>query len=187
MNYCRVFFSCWLMFMFSLPAAAYDFQQGMHGMEWGSSVAQYDDLTKVHETNTAAYYAKSNTLYQLSSQPIPGVFYGFYRDRFFAVFVKLQSPQQFTEIKKSFNLKYGHPKSTFYPESKQRVYRWNDGDVKIKLKMKEDIWQYKMVFYYKPLSVKLNEEQLESLPPNTPIPNSSQEGETVKTAPLLGQ
>ena len=43
---------------------------------------------------------------------------------------------------------YGAAKSSFNTQSKQRVLRWNDGDVKIKLKMIEAKGQFKMAFYY---------------------------------------
>ena len=88
MRYYKFIFSCWLVTILCSAAVAYDFQQGMHGMKWGSSVSENTDLSKVYETALAVYYAKPDTFYQVSNQPIPGVFYGFYDDKFFAVFVK---------------------------------------------------------------------------------------------------
>jgi hypothetical protein len=168
-------------------AMGYDLQQGLHGMKWGSSVAENADLTKIHETAFAAYYAKPNTYYQMSSQPIPGVFYGFYDDKFFAAFIKLRSPDQFSKLKQAFDTKYGDAKSAYNTLSKQQVYRWKDGDVKIKLKMIEAKGQYKMVFYYAPLSTKLNEQRLENIPPGLYKLISPREGESAKTVPLLGE
>jgi hypothetical protein len=46
------------------PATASDIQQGIHGMKWGSAIAEYDNLTKVHEVKQTAYYANSNMVYQ---------------------------------------------------------------------------------------------------------------------------
>jgi hypothetical protein len=166
---------------------AYDFQQGIHGMKWASSVSENDDLSKVHETAMAVYYVKPNTLYQVSSQPVAGVFYGFYEDKFFAVFVKLHSPDQFSMLKQAFDAKYGDAKSSFNSQSKQRVYRWKDGDVKIKLKMIEVKGQFKMAFYYSPLSTKLNEERLENIPPEIYKLSAAQEEKSVKAVPLLSE
>ncbi len=187
MRYYSLFFSCWLLTTLCSAAGAYDFQQGMHGMKWGSSVSENGDLSKVHETDRVAYYAKPNTLYQLSSQPVPGVFYGFYDDKFFAVFVKLRSPDQFSNLKRSFDKAFGDAKSAFDTESKQRVYRWVDGDVKIKLKMIDAQGQFKMAFYYSPLSNKLNEETLENIPSDTYKQSTSQGDKSVNAAPLLGE
>jgi hypothetical protein len=186
MRYTKIILGCWLAIFLCTSAWGYDFQQGMHGMKWGSSVAQNTDLKKVHETELAAYYAKPETFYQVSNQPIPGVFYGFFDDKLFAVFVKLRSPNQFTMLKEAFTTKYGDPKSSFNSLTKQRVYRWKDGDVKIKLKMIEAKGQFKMAFYYSPLSTELNEERLENIPDNIypPIPP---EAESAKTKPLLSE
>ena len=185
MHHIRIFASCWLIVIFCTTAAAYDIQQGIHGMNWGSSIADRDDLTKVHQSNQAAYYINSNMLYQVAKQPIPGVFYGFYRDQFFSFFIKLRSPFQFSHMKRQFSAKYGKPKSTVNTASKQTVYRWKDGDVKIKLKLKESIGEYKLAFYYSPLAAKLNQEQLERIPASAFGANPPKKDKTVKSVPLL--
>jgi hypothetical protein len=187
MRYYKLIVSCWLVMMLCPAAMAYNLQKGLHGMKWGSSAAENADLTKVHETAFVAYYAKTDISYQMSNQPVPGVFYGFYDDKFFAAFIRLRSPDQFSKLKKAFDTKYGNAKSSFNPQSKQQVYRWKDGDVKIKLKMIEARGQYRMVFYYAPLSTKLNEERLESIPPGLYKLLAPKEGESVKAEPLLGE
>ncbi|MGD9137110.1 MAG: hypothetical protein PVH42_10125 [Desulfobacterales bacterium] len=187
MRHYKFIFSFWLVMILCSTAVAYDFQKGMHGMKWGSSLSENPDLSEVYETPLAVYYAKPSTLYQVSNQPIPGVFYGFYDDKFFAVFVKLRSPDQFAKLKQAFDTKYGDAKSFFSTQSKQQVYRWKDGDVKIKLKMIEAKGQYKMAFYYTPLSRKLNEERLENIPSDIYKQSVPPEGESAKAAPLLGE
>lgn len=187
MRYVKLIFSCWIVMMLCSAAMAYDLQQGLHGMKWGSSVAENADLKKVHETAFVAYYVKPNTYYQMSSQPIPGVFYGFYHDKFFAAFIKLRSADQFSKLKQAFDGKYGKAKSSFNTHSKQQVYRWKDGNVKIKLKMIEARGQFEMVFYYAPLSTQLNEQRLEAIPPGLYKLISPREGESAKALPLLGE
>ena len=60
MNYYRILTILGLILCFGTPAAAGNIQQGIHGMKWGSSISKYDELTKVHEANQAAYYGNSN-------------------------------------------------------------------------------------------------------------------------------
>ena len=170
---------------FGIPVAAEDIQRGIHGMQWGSPISTYDELTKVHEVNHAAYYANSNMVYQTANQPVPGVFYGFYKDQFFAVFIKLRSPDQFAQLERQFTTRHGKAKTTYYPASSQTVHRWKDADVKIKLKMKEATNEYKLAIYYAPLSSKLNREQLESIPPDAYDKVSPEKATAPKTAPLL--
>ena len=185
MRNAHIIVSCVLGMLLCSAAVAGDLQQSVHGMQWGSTVAENAGLSKVHEANRAAYYARPNTRYQISDQPVAGVFYGFYNDKFFAVFVKMHTPAQFDELKKAFDAQYGVAKSSFNSQTKQQVYRWKDGDVKIKLKKIEATGQFKLAFYYAPLSTQLNEERLEDIPPEIYKLSASQEGESTKSAPLL--
>jgi hypothetical protein len=185
MNYYRIIAILALIFCLATPAAASDIQQGIHGMKWGSSISEHDELTKVHEVNQTAYYAHPNMVYQTANQPVPGVFYGFYRDQFFAVFIKLRSPDQFSQLERQFTTKHGKPKTTYYPETRQTVHRWKDADVKIKLKMKESTQEFKMAIYYAPLGAKLNQEQLESIPSDVYDKTLLKKEPTMKSAPLL--
>lgn len=185
MNHYRIFFSFWLIVVFCTSAAAFDIQQGIHGMKWGSSISDYDELTKVHELDQAAYYANSNMVYQTANQPVPGVFYGFYKEQFFAVFIKLRSPDQFSHLERQFRVKHGTPKTTYIAATRQTVHRWKDNDVKIKLKLKESPVEYKMAIYYSPLAAKLNQEQLERGAPEAFDRTDSSKDKDVKSAPLL--
>jgi hypothetical protein len=185
MNYYRIIVSFVLALGLGTPATASDIQKGIHGMQWGSSISAHDELTKVHEVNHAAYYTNSNMVYRTANQQVPGVFYGFYRDQFFAVFIKLRSPDQFVQLERQLKTKHGKPKTTYYPETSQTVYRWKDADVKIKLKMKEATREYKMAIYYAPLSAQLNREQLESMPPAAYDKASPEKATAPKSAPLL--
>ena len=185
MKYCRIIVSLLVALGIGIPAAAIDIQEGIHGMRWGSSISEHGELTKVHEIKHAAYYANSNMVYQTANQPVPGVFYGFYRDQFFAVFIKLRSPVQFAQLERQFTTKHGKPKTTYYPESSQTVHRWKEADVKIKLKMKEAAGEYKLAIYYAPLAAKLNREQLENIPAAAYEKSSPGDAAAAEPAPLL--
>ena len=102
---------------------------------------------------------------------MPRVSYGFYRDQFYAAFIRLRSPDQFAHLQRQFSKKHGKPKVTQNAASGQTVYRWKVEDVKIKLKMKESIGEYKLAFYYSPLSTELNRELLEQIPAGGQVTN----------------
>jgi hypothetical protein len=185
MNHYRIFLGFWLSIIFFTSAEAFYIQHGIHGMKWGSAISEYDELTKVHETGQAAYYVNSRKRYQTANQPVPRVSYGFYREQFYAAFIRLRSPDQFFHLLRQFSNKHGEPKTTFYSEIGQTVYRWNVVDVKIKLKIKESVGEYKLAFYYSPLAAQLNRELLEQIPPEAYGPAPAEEDSTVKSAPLL--
>lgn len=186
MKYHRLLIICLGIILWLSPSwAANDIQQGIHGMKWGSLVSKHPELTKVHEVGQAVYYTNANMAYQTANQPIPGVLYGFYQDQFFAVFIKLRSPDQFSQLERQFSTRHGKPKTTYYPASKQTVYRWKDADVKIKLKMKESTREYKLAIYHAPLAAKWNQALMEGAESEVYDKSVPAPGAEAKTAPLL--
>jgi len=185
MNLYRILFGIWLILIISTSAAALDLQQGMHGMPWASSVSQYSHLTRVSQSNQVDYYVNSKMIYQVVNQSVTDVFYGFYKDKFFAVYIKLRSRDQFDHLKLLFSKHYGKPTVEQNAAGQQVVYSWKDGDVKIKVKMKEDVGDIKLAVYYTPISAMLNEEYLEQTRLDTFDQTASQEDKAVKAAPLL--
>jgi hypothetical protein len=185
MKYFKIFISLVIMLWLSSSWAANDIQQGIHGMKWGSLVSEHPELTRVHAVGQATYYVNANMAYQTANQPIPGLFYGFYRDQFFAVFIKLRSPDQFSQLERQFSTKHGKPKTTYYPAPRQTVHRWKEADVKIKLKMKDSTREYKLAIYNAPLAEKWNQDLMEDAASevydkSTPTPDAN-----ARSAPLL--
>ena len=186
MKYGIISIALFLVMLCCSSAAASDIQQGIHGMQWGSSISSYDDLARVKKLEKASYYTKSNMLYETANQPVPAVYYGFYEDRFFAVFIKLRSPNQYSHLERQFTNKYGKPKTTRNTATGLTVHRWKDAKITIKLKSRKSPVEYKLAMYYLPLAVKLNQELLESAAPdsgNTPPETNDQ---AVKPTPLIG-
>jgi hypothetical protein len=177
--------ACCMMGTFSLSALAAELKNGLHGLNWTDSSAQHGHLVKVREAEHVAYYVNGDTIYQVGNQPVPGVVYGFYQDQFFAVYIKLRSPEQFAQMKRHFSSKYGAPKVTSNPDIQQSVYRWNVDDVKIKLKVKESLEDLKLAIYYAPLALKANQEPLEGASAVAPDVQAPEGTSGVQSAPLL--
>ena len=185
MNFNRLFLSIWIILLFFTPASALNLQEGMHGMSWASSISQHAHLTKVRESGQVAYYVNSQMIYQVVNQSVTGVFYGFYQGQFFAVYTKLHTRDQFDHLKSLFSQNYGKPKVEKDTTGQNVIYRWKEGNVKIKVKMKEDIGDLKFAVYYAPISSIHNESKLEQIKLDTSAPNASKDDKSVKSAPLL--
>lgn len=176
-----------LIWMVAIPgpgAHASALQAGIHGMTWGAHANSYPHLVKVREAGAAAYYTDRNTLYHAVGQPVSGVIYGFYRDQLFGAYIKLSSPNQAYYLEKHFSTEYGPAKVTTAGSSTQTVYRWEDDDLKIKLKINEGAGEIKLGIYYQPLSTELNQTQAEEGPADVfGAPASGDK--TAQPAPLL--
>ena len=177
----------WIVWSFASTRAyaGQDIDQGMHGMRWGAAASTYEFLTKVRQDGPVAYYVNANTVYQSANQIVPGVVYGFYDKQFFAVYIKLRTPDQFIQTRRYFSSHYGPPDVTRDAGGRQSVYRWKDADVKIKLKLNDSTGDIKLAVYYAPLATERNQERLESIPDEDFSGRSRPGGQTAKPAPLL--
>jgi hypothetical protein len=174
----------WLFTLSGPPAHASALQSGIHGMAWGGHVTNYPQLVKVREEGAASYYVNRNIVYQAADQPVSGVVYGFYRDRLFAAYIKLNSANQAYYLEKHFSRDYGPAKVKTDGSGSQTTYRWENGDLRIKLKVDEPSNEIKLGIYYAPLSTELNQTQAEEGPSDGFGPPSSSD-KAVKSAPLL--
>ena len=185
MKHCRIYVAWFLVMLYYSPVGASDIQQGIHGMQWGSSISSYDDLARVKELDKASYYTKSNMLYETANQPVPAVYYGFYEDLFFAVFIKLRSPDQYSHLERQFTNRYGKPKTTRNASTGLTVHRWKDAKVTIKLKSRKSPVEYKLAMYYLPLAIKLNQDLLESAAPDSGGEPPATNDQALKPVPLI--
>ncbi len=163
---------------------ASDLKVGVHGMAWASHVEAHEHLTRVRTAGPASYYVNRNMAYQTANQPVPGVVYGFFQDRFFAVYIKLRSPDQAYYLEKHFRNAYGPAKVTSGRAGEQTIYRWQNDALKIKLKVDETTSEIKLGIYYRPLSSQLNQMRVEEVPPDTFRTTPSDDADTERM-PLL--
>jgi len=142
-------------------AGAADLEAGFMGMQWASPAVHHEELTQLYEKDNVVYYTQSRIVHMINEIPVPDVIYGFYEDRFFAVYINLESEDVFGEFRKYLKSQYGKPRRSFSMKTGETVYKWEQGKVKIKLKTNEVNYRMKLSFYYLPLSQKLNEERME--------------------------
>ncbi|MBT8349677.1 MAG: hypothetical protein KJO26_00345 [Deltaproteobacteria bacterium] len=142
-------------------ADAADLEAGFMGIQWGSPAAHQEGLTQLYNRKNVVYYSQPNVVHTIHEIPVPNVVYGFYEDQFFAVYIELESEDVFGEFREYLKSQYGNPDKSFSMKTSETVYKWKQGEVKIKLKTNEENYRMKLGFYYLPLSQKVNEEQME--------------------------
>ena len=142
-------------------AGAVDLETGFMGIQWESPAAHQKGLTRLYQKENVVYYTQPNIVHTIHEIPVPNVVYGFYEDRFFAVFITLESEEVFGEFRNYLESQYGNPEKSFSMKTNETVYKWKQGQVKIKLKTNEENYSMKLSFYYLPLSQKVNEEEMD--------------------------
>ncbi len=173
-----------LSLVFCETAKGLDLKTGIHGMAWTSPASEHAHLTQVRTAGPVGYFVNRNMVYRVSNQPVPGVIYGFFEDRLFAAYIKLQSPNQAYYMRKHFNTSYGPAKVTSTGDGNQTVYRWQEGDLKIKLKIWESGDNIKLGIYYKPLTTQPTPLRTEPTTSQTSR-DASQAARSHDSAPLL--
>ncbi len=142
-------------------AGATDLKAGFMGIQWASPAVHQKGLTRLYEKGNVIYYTQPNIVHTIHEIPVPNVVYGFYGDQFFAVYINLESEEVFGKFRNYLQSQYGNPDKRFSMKTSETVYKWKQGEIKIKLKTNEENYRMKLGFYYLPLSKKVNEEQME--------------------------
>lgn len=144
----------------SLHAA--DLQGEIFGLRWGSRQSGMNSFfTKVWSSSNVDFYIKPGEVRTINDVVVPEVIYGFYKDQFFAVYIKIDSIEVFDDFRRYMKSKYGIPQKTMSLKKDQTIYHWKYEKIKIKLKIYGKDNYMKLAFYYTPLSSKVNEAQKE--------------------------
>ena len=149
-----------LLFGISLSHSA-DLKNNFLGIKWGTDIAELTDYVKISEKNGVSYYGNSKRVYTIFGVETPYVIFGFYKDKFFAAYIDIESIALFNRVKKHITQKFGSPRTILNVKVQQTIYRWKYEDTKIKLKLYEKEGKMKLGFYYTPIATKVNQAQRE--------------------------
>ncbi len=140
-----------------------DLQEGFSGIKWGTDISALKNFKKIGDSDRVSYYLNPNELYSINNIDVPHVVYGFYNEKFFAVFAVIDKFEVYSQLKSQLMTKFGDPQITLTVRQEQTIYRWKHKDIKIKLKLRGTDDKMKLAFYYTPLSSKIDENRVEEL------------------------
>ena len=155
-----------LIFMFVSTGVIYgtDLQKGFLGTNWGVHISELTGLSKVSKKGDVSYYRNSQKSYTVFDVDTANVILGFFKDKFFAAYVAVESIEVFDRAKNRLTQKLGPPKTVLKTQNRQTIYSWKQMDTKIKLKLNEKEGKMKLSFYYAPLANKVNQVQRDMFP-----------------------
>ena len=161
-----------------LPRAgmALDLNDGFFDIPWGGYVTDLKGFEELGKKMEVTFYVKPDRAYQINDIDIANVVYGFYADRFFAVYISVEGIDVFGHLRKYITQKYGSPRMKLESNPQQTIYSWRHQRVKIKMKHREIEGRMKLSFYYTPIAGKANRAQAEAFeePPKVRFPLSEQ-------------
>jgi len=165
----------WMVFA---PVQAAELESGFMDTKWSSPAKDLKGFTRVGGSGKIAYYINPQQAYTFFGTEVPDdVVYGFYDDKFFAVYVNIEGIDVFSQIKSYIQHKYGVPsKTSRETRGDLTTYVWKLNQTQIKFKHHETSGKMKMSFYYLPIANQVNAEMKkdqEDEPPEPVFPLSA--------------
>ena len=156
---------------------------------WGARLSEFPGYTNVGGSGKIAYYINPKQAYTIFNAQVSDLVYGFYEERFFAVYVSLEAIDTYSSIKREIQQKFGVPKISMESRGGLTTYSWKAGDTRIKMKYREAAGAMKLSFYYMPIVNQVNlalNKELEAEPPEPLFPLSqSRQKEAVELLDLF--
>jgi hypothetical protein len=157
------------------PVQAAELESGFMDTKWSSPAKDLKGFTRLGGSEKITYYMNSQRKYTFFGNEVPNdVVYGFYDDKFFAVYVDIVGIDIFSQIKSYIQHKYGMPhKTSRESRGDLTTYTWRLNQTQIKFKHHESSGKMKISFYYLPIAKQANAEikkNLEAEPPGPVFP-----------------
>jgi hypothetical protein len=156
-----------------LPAA--DFDKEFLNRPWGSPISEFPEFVHVGGSGKIGHYINPKQAYMVFGTQLTELVYGFYEEKFFAVYARLEAIDAYSSIKHQIQERLGLPKLSMETRGELSVYSWKTGDTRIKMKTYGDTGAMKLSFYYLPIARLANSEiqkEMDEEPPEPRFPLS---------------
>ena len=141
-----------------------DLQKGFLGTNWGTHISELTGFNKISQKGDVSYYGNPQKSYTIFGVDTANVIFGFFKDKFFAAYIAVESIEVFDRAKNHLTQKFGSPQTILKTQNRQTIFSWKQSDTRIKLKLFEKEGKMKLAFYYTPLAEKVNQVQREIFP-----------------------
>ena len=156
-----------LLFMFLSSGILYaaDLQKGFLETNWETDISELAGMNKVSQKGDVSYYRNPQITYSMLGLDKANVILGFFKDKFFAAYIAVESIDIFDQAKNHLTQKLGSPQTILKTQNRQTIYSWKQTNIRVKLKLLEKEGKMKLAFYYTPIATKVNQTQREIFPP----------------------
>ena len=154
---------------------AADFEKEFLNKPWGAPLSEFPGYANVGGSGKIAYYINPKQAYTVFGTQLSDLVYGFYDEKFFAVYAGLEAIDTYGAIKSQIQQKLGVPKISMESKGGLTTYSWRTGDTRIKMKHYGAAGAMKLSFYHLPIANRVNAElqkELDEEPPEPRFPLS---------------
>jgi hypothetical protein len=149
---------------------AADFDKGFLGKPWGTPLSEFPEYVNVGGSGKIAYCINPKQAYLIFGVELSDLVYGFYDEKFFAVFAALDAIDTYGAIKSQIQQELGVPKISIESRGGLTTYSWKTGETRIKMKIYGAAGAMKLSFYNLPIAKQVNAEMQKELDEEPPAP-----------------
>jgi hypothetical protein len=102
---------------------------------------------------------RSNQAHTLLGEFIPEVLYGFYREAFFSVFIRIEDDEAYVATKSRLVDRLGTPASSLDKDGMVSILRWKRDTVRVELHNDRSKEGFRLMYCYQPLADKAARKQ----------------------------
>jgi len=137
---------------------------------WGAPLSEFSEHVNVGGSGKITYYVNPKQAYTIFDTPVTNLVYGFYDEKFFAVYAGLEAIDTYSAIKHRIQQRFGVPKISMESRGALTTHSWMVGHTRIKTKYSEASGAMKLSFYYMPLAGRANAEMQKEIDEEPPEP-----------------
>lgn len=168
---------------------AADFDKAFLNKPWGAELSEFPGVVSVGGKGKIGYYIHPKQVYMVFGTQLSELIYGFYDEKFFAAYARLEAIDAYSAIKHQIQQKLGVPRISMESRGELTEYSWKTGDTRIKMKIFGASGAMKLSFYYLPIAKLANSEMQKELDDEPPEPwfplSSTRQKEAVETLELF--
>jgi len=140
--------------MMTGAVSAGEINRGFGGIDWVTPLEAVKDCEKVVERGDILYCMRRDQVHTLLGESIPDVLYGFYRESFFSVVIRVEDEEAYRITKKQLLDRLGSPESSLDKEGMVAVLRWTRDKVRVELHNDRSVQGFQVAYYYVPVADK---------------------------------
>lgn len=171
----RVLIPTLIVLLFASSTQAADFEKEFLNKPWGAPLSEFPGFVKVGGSGKITYYINPKQVYTIFGVQLADLVYGFYDEKFFAVYAALEAIDSYGAIKRQIQQRLGSPKISLESRGGLTTYSWKTGETRIKIKSHDVSGAMKMSFYHLPIANQVNAElhkEMDEEPPEPLFPLS---------------
>jgi len=128
--------------------------EGFRGIRWGTKITRLPGMELVRVEGDEKYYVRPEDKLKIGKAVIESITYGFYRDDFFKVTIRVKGLMNYLDLKQTFVEVYGDGENVFGKD----FYAWSGKQVLVTIEFKTMLNEGEALYAYKPITEKMNKE-----------------------------